>query len=564
MGRPASDSRTDFWPAGVPRHLGPLPRSLGEALRLTAARRGEALAIAYYGAEITFADLLGRVERLAAFLQHRCGVRQGDRVLLGMQNSPHFVIGYQAIVRAGAVVVPVNPMNTPDELGYFATDSGARTAIIGAELLDRYASLVPAPLEHLVIATYGDEIPADTPFRLPSVIAESVLPAPLPVGAIAWEEALAESAPPLPDRTEPGDLCVMPYTSGTTGKPKACKHTHASVLHTALLQASWYGYDDDTVLTGFMPMFHVAGMQLSLNGCAAAGASLVIMSRWDRDLVGPLFERYGVTLWSAAPTMVIDVLSGAGLEDKAFARLKIITGGGATMPEAVAAELERRFGLHFIEGYGMTETISPTHLNPLDRPKAQCLGIPVHDTVARVVSPETFDELPRGEVGEIVVAGPQIMQGYWNRPDADAETFLERDRLRFLRTGDLGWVDEDGYFHIIDRLKRMVNVSGYKVWPAECEATLHRHPAIQECCLVSSPDPYRGETVKLFVVRRPGIETSADDIIAWARGVMAAYKVPRRVEFVDHLPRSASNKVDWRSLQAAEWERAKAAASTAA
>ncbi|MBS0519630.1 MAG: AMP-binding protein [Proteobacteria bacterium] len=564
MTAPAADTRPDFWPAGVARDLGPLPASLGEALRQTAARRGDALAIAFYGEEISFAELLRRVERLAAYLQHRCGVRHGDRVLLGMQNSPQFVIAYQAIARAGAVVVPVNPMNTASEVGYFATDSGARTAIIGAELLDRYAPLVPASLDHLVVATYGDGIPSDTPFRLPAVIAESVLSATLPAGAVPWAEALIETQPPLPDHTQAGDLCVMPYTSGTTGHPKACRHTHASVLHTAVLQARWYGYDDDTVLTGFMPMFHVAGMQLSLNGCAAAGASLVIMSRWDRELVAPLFARYGVTLWSAAPTMVIDVLSSATFDDKAFSRLKIITGGGATMPEAVAEELRRRFGLHFIEGYGMTETISPTHINPVDRPKAQCLGIPVHDTVARVVAPETFEELPRGEIGEIVVAGPQIMQGYWNRPEADAETFVERDGLRFLRTGDLGWIDEDGYFHIVDRLKRMINVSGYKVWPAECEAILHRHPAIQECCLVSSPDPYRGETVKLFVVRRSGAEASADDIIAWARGVMAAYKVPRLVEFVEHLPRTASNKVDWRSLQTAEWERAKSAAATVA
>ncbi|WP_439573855.1 long-chain-fatty-acid--CoA ligase [Phreatobacter sp.] len=544
------------WPAGVARTLGPLPQSLGAALRETAARRGEALAIAFYGAEISFAELLRRVERLAAFLQHACGVRHGDRVLLDMQNSPHAIIGYQAIVRAGAVVVPVNPMSVPEEIAYLAADSGATAALIGAELIGRFAALAPSPLGHVIVASYGDEIPGDTPFRLPPVIGESVLADRPPPGFIAWAEALGEERPPLDDISGTDDLCVMPYTSGTTGRPKACMHTHGSVLFTAFVQARWYSYDDATVLTGFMPMFHVAGMQLALNGCAACGATVVVMARWDRDLVAPLFRRYGVTLWSAAPTMVVDALSAEGFDEAAFARLKIITGGGAAMPAAVAAELKRRWNLSYVEGYGLTETISPSHLNPVDRPKPQCLGVPVQETDARIIDAETLCELPRGEAGEIVVSGPQVMRGYWNRPEADAETFIMLDGKRFLRTGDLASVDAEGYFHMVDRLKRMISVSGFKVWPSECEAVLYRHPAVQECCIVSAPDPYRGETVKAFVVRRAGMDLTADELIVWAREAMSAYKVPRLVEFVAALPRTASNKLDWRSLQDAEWAKA--------
>jgi fatty-acyl-CoA synthase len=541
------------WPAGVAREISPLPESLGAALRATAARRGDAMAIAFYGAEISFRELLARVERLAAFLQHRCGLQHGDRVLLAMQNSPHAIIAYQAIARAGGVVVPVNPMSMPAELAFLAADSGAAVALVGAELLDRFAALMPAPLRHVVVAAYGDAIPADTPFRRPAVIADSTVPDHLPAGAVAWAEALAENRPPRPDTSRPDDLCVMPYTSGTTGKPKACMHTHHGVLFTAFVQARWYGYDDETVLTGFMPMFHVAGMQLSLNGCAACGATVVIMARWDRDLVGPLFRRYGVTLWSAAPTMVVDALAAEGFDEAAFARLTIITGGGAAMPAAVAAELKRRWNLSYVEGYGLTETISPSHLNPVDRPKPQCLGIPVQETDARIIDPQTLVELPRGEAGEIVIAGPQVMRGYWNRPDADADAFVMLDGRRFLRTGDLARVDEDGYFHMVDRLKRMISVSGFKVWPAECEAALYRHPAVLECCVVAAPDAYRGETVKAFVVLRPGAALSAEELIAWARGEMAAYKVPRLVAFIEQLPRSASNKIDWRSLQDREW-----------
>lgn len=541
------------WPAGVARTIGALPESLGAALRATAARRGAALAIAFYGAEISFAELLARVERLAAHLQHACGLAPGDRVLLDVQNSPHAIIAYQAIARAGGVVVPVNPMSMPEEIAYLAEDSGARVALIGAELVGRFSGLVPAPLSHVIVAAYGDEIPADTPFRLPPVIGESVLPECLPPGFVAWNEALAETRPPRPDTSRPDDLCVMPYTSGTTGKPKACLHSHDSVLFTAFVQARWYFYGDDTVLTGFMPMFHVAGMQLSLNGCAACGATVVVMARWDRDLVAPLFKRYGVTLWSAAPTMVVDALAADGFDEAAFARLKIITGGGAAMPAAVAAELKRRWNLAYVEGYGLTETMSPSHLNPVDRPKPQCLGVPVQETDARIIDPESLAELPQGETGEIVIAGPQVMRGYWNRPEATAAAFVTLAGRRFLRTGDLARIDDEGYFHMVDRLKRMISVSGFKVWPAEVEAVLYRHPAVQECCIVSAPDAYRGETVKALVVLRPGCAVTAEDLIAWAREVMAAYKVPRLVAFVDALPRTASNKLDWRSLQDAAW-----------
>jgi fatty-acyl-CoA synthase len=545
-----------FWPAGVPRDIGPLPRNLGEALRRSAARRPHHPALVFYGAETSFSELLARVERLAAFLQYRCRVRKGDRVLLDMQNSPHFVTAFQAIARAGAVVVPVNPMNMAPELAYLCQDSGARVALVGAELLDRFAALMPAPLEHVIVASYADEIPQPPPFRLPPVMADSMLPATLPPGGIAWVEALAEARPPLPDDAGQDDLCVMPYTSGTTGKPKACAHTHASTLFTAIAQAEWYGYDDTTVVTGFMPMFHVAGMQVSMNGCVVAGVTVVIMARWDRELISPLFTRYSVTIWSAAPTMVVDVLSAPSFDERAFGKLRILTGGGSTMPAAVAEQLERRWGLRFVEGYGLSETIAATHLNPPDRPKPQCMGIPIQDTMSRIIDPDTLEELPRGKVGEIIIAGPQVMRGYWGRPDADAEAFLQRDGLRFLRTGDLGRMDEDGYYFTVDRLKRMISVSGYKVWPAECEAMLYRHPAIQECCVVAAPDAYRGETVKAFVVLRPGEALDAAGLVEWARGVMAAYKVPRLVQFVDSLPRSGSNKIDWRSLQDAEWARA--------
>jgi fatty-acyl-CoA synthase len=544
-----------FWPSGLPRTLDRPRRSVFANLRASAARRPGHTAIVFYGAEFSYAELLARVERLASFLQRRCGVRRGDRVLLDMQNSPQFVIAYYAILRADAVVAPVNPMNLTEELRYFAGDSEAAVALIGSELQERFAPLLGDPLAHIVVARYADAAPRDRPFRLPAVVEESETAA-IRDGFVAWDAALAETEPPLPTRAGADDLCVMPYTSGTTGNSKACMHTHDAVNFTAFGQALWYGYDaPDTVLTAFMPLFHVAGMQASMNGGIAAGVTMVVMTRWDRDLVPALFETYGVTFWSAAPTMIVDVLASPDFTERAFRSLRVLTGGGASMPAAVAEQLFARFGLRFCEGYGLSETISAAHINPLDRPKAQCLGIPIFETTSRIVDPETLAERPTGEVGEIVIAGPQVMKGYWRRPEADGQTFFERDGLRFLRTGDLGYVDDEGYFFIVDRLKRMVNVSGFKVWPAECEAILYRHPAVQECCVIAAPDAYRGEVVKALVVKRSDADPSfdGDALIAWARTAMAPYKAPRIVEFVDVLPRSGSSKIDWRRLQEAEW-----------
>lgn len=547
-----------YWPPNLPA-LCDYPRaSVFANLRRAAERWPGRAAILYYGAEITYRDLLERAERLASYLQRHCGVRAGDRVLIDMQNSPQFIIGFYAILRADAVATPVNPMHVTQDLRYVAADSGARVALIGSEMQERIQPLIAAGLlERAIVARYGDEVPAERPFRLPPVVVESASQR-IEAGFTAWEVALSEDAPPSPSRAGAEDLCVMPYTSGSTGRPKACMHTHDGVNFTAYAQALWYDYHSPgAVITAFMPMFHVAGMQVSMNGGIAAGATLLVMTRWDRDLVAPLFKAYRVTIWSAAPTMVVDVLASPDFDERAFASLRVLTGGGAPMPAAVAERLENRFGLSFCEGYGLSETISATHINPVDRPKRQCLGIPIFATVARIIDPETLTELPAGKVGEIVVAGPQVMKGYWGCADADAEVFFTREGLKFLRTGDLGYVDDEGYFFLVDRLKRMVNVSGFKVSPSECEARLYHHPAVEECCVIAAPDAYRGETVKAFVVKKADADPRVDEqtLIDWVRGEMAHYKAPRVVEFVDMLPRTASNKIDWRKLQDAEWGR---------
>ena len=222
------------------------------------------------------------------------------------------------------------------------------------------------------------------------------------------------------------------------------------------------------------------------------------------------------------------------------------------MPEALARKLEEVIGLPFVEGYGLSETMAPSHINPPHRPKRQCGGIPFFNTDARVLDVESKNELGPGQIGEIVVHGPQVFKGYWKQPEATEQAFLSHDGKRFFRTGDLGYYDEEGYFFITDRLKRMLNCSGFKVWPAEVEAMLYAHPAIQEACVIGARDAYRGETVKALVVLKSNMRASADEIIAWARDKMAAFKVPRVIEFVDALPKTATGKILWRQLQEEE------------
>jgi fatty-acyl-CoA synthase len=313
----------------------------------------------------------------------------------------------------------------------------------------------------------------------------------------------------------------------------------------------------ESVGLGVVPMFHVTGLLYGVLGCVYSGATQVLMPRWDRELAGRLISRHRITHWTCIPTMVIDLFGSPNYKRFDLSSLRSISGGGAAMPFAVAERLQNEFGLTFAEGYGLTETAAPSHANPPERAKLQCLGIPIFGVDSRVVDPVTLEELATGEVGEIITRGPMVFTGYWKHPEATEAAFIDFEGRKFFRTGDLGRMDEEGYFFITDRLKRMINASGFKVWPAEVEMLLYKHPAVQEACIIAARDAYRGETVKAVVVLRADAKgkTSAEDIIAWARENMAAYKVPKIVEFVDVLPKSGSGKVMWRLLQDQEAER---------
>jgi fatty-acyl-CoA synthase len=539
------------WPAGLPHGLNPPETSVYVNLDISARRYPDKAALIFYGREISYRQLQEEVDALAAYLQQVCGIARGDRVLLHMQNCPQFVIGFYAILRADAVVVPVNPMLLTEELRHTVEDSGARVVLSAQELIPQLQPLrAEGIIEHAIIARYADYI-GDSDDPMPDWVRNANLSVTDSM-LTPWGQAIAAAKQPVPHQAGPDDLACMPYTSGTTGRPKGCMHTHSNMMFPVVSAALWSGGSPDHKVLACLPMFHVTGMQMSMNAAIYMSATLIIMPRWDRDLAGRWITRYRITSWTSIPTMMIDFLSNPKLGDYDISSLKRVSGGGAAMPAAIAQKLLDLTGLRYMEGYGLSETIATTHSNPIQNLKQQCLGIPIFSVDSRVIDPHTHATLPPNEVGEIIMHGPQIFQGYWGDKEKTREAFVEIDGKSFFRSGDLGYVDDEGFFFFTDRLKRMINASGYKVWPAEVEAMMYRHPSIRECCIIAAKDDYRGETVKAVVVLKDGANLTAEDLIQWSREQMAAYKVPRLVAFVDALPKSATGKVMWRQLQEAE------------
>lgn len=553
-----NEAHFHFWPKRLTKSLTVPETTLYDNLVVSAKRYPKKDAVYFYGSSITYGDLLKEVDQLAGYLEQKLNVKHGDRVILFMQNSPQYVIAFYAILRLRAIVVPINPMNTTNELSFYVNDCEVSTAIVGQELYNVIQPLITTTtLQNIIIAAYSDYIREEASNT--DVPAEVLAPRQVFTNEnhFLWKEAVETNLTPSSYRGESDDIAILPYTSGTTGLPKGCIHSNKTVQANIVSAYHWANATADTVHLTTLPLFHVTGMIHSMHTPIYAGASMAILTRWNRDHAAQAMEQYQCTHWVNISTMVIDFLANPNIKNYDISSLSSISGGGAPLPEAVGEKLFQMMGLKFVEGYGLSETISQTHFNPPDNPKLQCLGIPAFDVDARIVEPTTLKELSGGEAGEIVVNGPQVFKGYYNRLEETEASFIELDGKKFFRTGDIGRVDEDGYFFMVDRVKRMINASGYKVWPTEVESLLYKHPAIQQACVVGIPDPKRGETVKAFVILNDGYKgkVSEEEIIEWSKAQMAAYKYPRIVEFRDQFPVTASGKILWRKLQEEEKEK---------
>ncbi|WP_075529404.1 long-chain-fatty-acid--CoA ligase [Sporosarcina ureilytica] len=539
-----------YYPARFPKTLTIPETTLYDNLVTTAKRYPNKTAIEYYGSTLSYKSLLAEADQLAGYLEKKLGVKPGDNILLFMQNSPQFIVSLFAIFQTRAVVVPINPMSTTRDLEFFINDGDIKMAIVGQELYD---TVTPhherGLLENVIVTAYGTYAnPQEALGTLPAEVVAA--PKEIP-SAIDWFEALESDCTASPYEGKSDDVAVIPYTSGTTGTPKGCVHTNKTIQSNAFSAYHWLTLTSNTVTLTVLPLFHVTGFLHSCLAPIIAGGKMVLLTRWDRDYAAKAIEVFQCTHWINISTMVVDFLANPNLSAYDVSSLQAIGGGGAPLPEAVGERLTALTGIEYAEGYGLSETMSHTHFNPPDRPKLQCMGIPAFNTESKIIDPVTGNEVGVGEEGELIVRGPQVFIGYYNNPEETEANHIEVEGKRFFRTGDIVKKDEDGYYFIVDRVKRMINTSGFKVWPTEVESILYKHPAVQQACVVRAPDEKRGETVKAFIILKDDGKgrVTEEEIIEWSKGQMAAYKYPRIIEFRDEFPTTASGKILWRELQ---------------
>jgi long-chain acyl-CoA synthetase len=479
----------------------------------------EQVAIRFEGVSVSYGTLDRCANALAANLARR-GIGRGDRVALYLPNIPAFALAYLAVLRAGAIAVSINAIFKSDEVRYILNDSGAQTVFTTAELLPHVPfDLCPA-LDHTIIVEGG----AAAPQRLET-----------------WLDPAA-----LPFRTcnmQPDEVAAILYSSGTTGFPKGVMLTHGNIESNTLTAAKYSNMQAGDRLAVFLPLFHVFAQNYIMNGAFQRGSTLVLFRRFAPDVVLAGIASERVSMFFAVPTIFIALMTLQGIEAK-LASVRYWFSAAATMPEEISRRWHERFGRPIFEGYGLTECAPFAAYNHLTCHRFGSVGTAVQSFEIKIVG-EDDEEVPRGQWGEIVIRGPGVMKGYWGRPDDTMRAL----RGGWLHSGDIGTMDDAGYVFIVDRVKDMINVSGFKVWPAEVENFLYQHPAIKELAVYGAPHPEKGETVRAAVVLREGASATPAEIISFCRSKMAVYKAPEHVDIVGELPKSATGKILKRVLR---------------
>lgn len=543
---------------GVPREVEYPQAPLWKILENSAANFPDRQAVNFLGMRgITYSELWESARRFAAGLQTR-GVKKGDRVAIALPNSIHYVIAYYGTLLAGAVVVNLNPLYTARELRDMLVDSGAETLVV----LDfmgwpRYLEIErEVPVKQVITARIQDYLPFPISliYPLKAMHDKTFIRLPTHPKRIGFTDFLRQAEPnPKPVDQSIDDLALLQFTAGTTGMPKAAMLSHRNLMANAHQTVSWAAgrlIPGQEVFLCLIPFFHVFGMTVGMNSGISLGATLVVMPQPDLKEAIALIEKFGVTMMPGVPTLYIGFNNFPGIEKRKVGQIKVCVSGAAPLPVEVASRFEELTGGKLVEGYGLSEASPVTHANPLyGLRKTGSIGVPFPSVDAKVVEVKDgyIVELPAGTEGELAVTGPNIMMGYWNRPMESSETMIDG----WLLTGDIAKQDEDGYFYIVDRKKDLIIASGYNVYPREVEEVLYEHPAVMEAAVVGIPDPYRGENVKAVIVLRPEFKgkVSEEDIIAFSRKNLAAYKIPRKVEFRDELPKNTVGKVLRRELK---------------
>ncbi|MEN1967508.1 long-chain fatty acid--CoA ligase [Lentibacillus sp. N15] len=521
------------YPEHVAKELEIPNKSLSAMLNETIANYGDHKAIHFYGNEITYHRLGELVNAFTAALQE-AGINKGDRVAIMLPNCPQYVISYFGILQAGGIVTQINPMLVGKELEYILTDSGVKTVVVYEPLLPALNEVMDNTAVKRVIKVNLEDRETDD-------------------GLATEFQAFMKGAtkPPVPTEIDAyEDIAILQYTGGTTGRSKGAMLTHSNLL--ANVMQSYEFFQDtfdpgnDRVLT-VIPLFHVYGMTACMNLAVFTGAMSIMLPRFNLDEVLQTIKDTQPTKFPGVPTMYIALLNHPDVTPEDLGSLKVCNSGSAPMPGEILRQFERKTGAMILEGYGLSETSPSTHCNPNFGPrKPGSVGIGFPSTAYKIVDlADGINELLPGESGEVVIKGPQVMKGYWHMPEETA--YALRDG--WLYTGDIAYMDEDGFLFIVDRKKDMIIASGYNIYPRDVEEIIYEHPAIQEAVAVGVPDPYRGETVKVVVVLKEGHVCTQDELIAYCRQNMAAYKVPRVVEFRKELPKTNVGKILRRKIR---------------
>jgi len=549
------------WPPNVPKTIAYPEVPLPDLLRRTAQKHPSQTAIVFLGKKITYQELDTLIDRFATAL-HNLGVQKGDRVALFLPNIPQFMISYYGSLKLGAIITAVSPLYKERELEYQLNDSGAEKLIF----LDTLYPVVKAvkektKLKHIIVASVGEYLPSAK--RIIGSLLGKVpkLSVPKEPGVYYFKE-LVEKHPPQPPKVEINekeDLAALQYTGGTTGVPKGAMLTHFNLVSNAVACAHWlYGKDaqakeaQDTFLT-VLPLFHIYGMTTAMNAPIYLAGTMIMLPRPDPTEILKSIQDYKVTVYCGVPTLYAMLINRPDINKYNLKSIKFCISGSAPLPSEVQKKFMDITGGVLVEGYGLTESSPVTHCNPLDPTlktvKVGSIGLPWPDTDAKIVDVKTGEkELPTGKVGELVINGPQIMKGYWNMPEENAAVL----RDGWLYTGDIGKMDEEGYFYIADRKKDLIKYKGWSVYPREIEDGIYEHPAVKLCAVVGKPDPEVGQIPKAFIVLKEGAKASDEEIKKFVKSKVASYKAIREVEFRTELPMTLVGKVLRRTLREEE------------
>ncbi len=548
------------YPVEVPPTYDYPKQNLAQFLIQTAERYPQVQALDFLGKKMTYAELLEKSYRFANLLQ-RLGINKGDRVAIMLPNCPQAVIAYYGTLLMGGIVVMTNPLYMPRELEHQLMDAGARLIVTLDALVQRVLkSMGSKPMEFILVTSIQEALPFPKNVLYPIKAKRDGMTAHVTYNeqVMSFRELLKQSpADPvhIPVNADE-DLALLQYTGGTTGFAKGVMLTHTNLVANTLQTKLWFyrSKEGKERYMAALPFFHVFGLTVLLNQAVALGGTLILVPRFEINQVLQTIHKKRPTVFPGAPTMYVAIINHQAIGSYDLSSVNVCISGAASLPLEVQTRFENLTGGKLIEGYGLTEASPVTHANNIwEKRKTGSIGIPFPDTEAKIVQPDTLEEVPLGEIGELAVKGPQVMKGYWNQPEETYKCLKEG----WLLTGDLGRMDEDGYFYILDRRKDLIIAGGYNIYPREVEEVLFEHPDVEEAIVAGIFDPYRGETVKAYIVPRVGSAPDVNELKRWCKEKLAAYKVPKVYEFRDSLPKTLAGKVLRRKLIEEEQEKIK-------